>query len=344
MLGSKKAEKTLNWIEIQRGSFQKNLEFFQKLDPNRAVAPVLKGNAYGHGLALIAPWMDELKVPFLIVDSIFEAYQLRKYGAKTPILILSAVLPEQIQRRRHSFSFALSNFESIDAFAKTKDPVHLEVNTGMNRTGFSLKDLPEALREIRKNNLELEGLFTHLLDAENSDQIYNEKQVKVFQEAIQIVHQAGFKPRWIHVSASDSAAKIILPELNLMRLGLGFYGVSSDKKAAPALKVFSRIVQIHELKPGEVLGYGASYIAQKPIRVGVLPFGYFEGVPRSLSNRGPFLGRICMNHSFVEISADAKVGDPYEIYPNIQESARLAETIPYELLVRLNADIRRVEL
>ena len=252
MFGLRKAEKTLNWIEIQKGAFRKNLEFFQKLDPLRAVAPVLKANAYGHGLTLVAPWMNELQIPFLVVDSILEAYQLRKYGAQTPILILSAVLPEQIQRRRHSFSFALSSFESISAFAKMKDQLHLEINTGMNRTGFSLLDLPEALKKIHKNNLKLEGVFTHLFDAENPDQIHNKKQIITFQDALQMIYQAGFKPRWIHASNSAEADKIILPDFNLMRLGLGCYGISADEKLSPVLKDCKRIVRIHELKPGEI--------------------------------------------------------------------------------------------
>ena len=160
----------------------------------------------------------------------------------------------------------------------------------MARMGFSMQELPEALKTMKAMDLNVEGLFTHFADADNTDLSFTQKQVQKFQKAITLTKEAGFELKWIHANNSAGASAHKIPELNMMRLGIGLYGYPqtqdpSLKELQQVITVKSSLIAIRNLKKGESVSYGCTFIASKDMRIGTLPFGYYEGLPRSLSNK-----------------------------------------------------------
>lgn len=358
MLGFlKKKYQTLNTIRVFEADLVNNLNTYKKLFPSKMICPVLKSNAYGHGLVLVAKALEKQKPEFLIVDSLYEAYELKKAGIKSQILILGYTNPQNLIGKKFSYHFAMSNLEEIKILAKIKAKVHLEIDTGMNRMGFTIEELKKNLKEIKK--LKIEGVFTHLCDADNPENNFTMKQINKFKEALKILNENGIEPKWIHAAASGGALKADLSEFNMIRLGLGLYGLNpyqkSDpyykklKKLRPAMQVSSTIIQVRDLKKGDKVSYSCTFTAPKKMRVAVLPFGYYEGIPISLSNKWKICGRVCMNHTIIDITGKKLViGNEFIVYSknpqdknSIENLAKLAGTIQYELIVKLSGSIRR---
>lgn len=336
-------------VHITEDALRHNLNAYRKMCPEQAVCPVLKSNAYGHGLTEVAGVLDAEGAPFFVVDSLYEAYELKKARIKTPILILGYNHPSNLTSK-HPFHFTVSDQADIQTYADLGVPVHIEIDTGMNRMGIRMEDLNEALKEMQSRKLNVVGLFTHLADADGENNEYTKMQKDHFRHAIHLVNEAGFRPEWIHIANSAGAVQCLdIPEVNMIRLGISLYGyppIELPEELMPALEFHSSIVSIRTLKKGEKLSYNCTFEAPKDMQVAVLACGYHEGVPRSLSNKGPFLGRVCMNHCFIEAEVGMQVGDSYPLFTlkgsrSISKIAELANTIPYEILVGLDASVKR---
>lgn len=355
--------RTLNLIEINKEALMHNVRLYQSLRPDLSVCPVLKSNAYGHGLDLVASTLDPMKLDFFIVDSLYEAFQLRDLKIKTPLLILGYTHPENFTKKL-PFHFTAFDMESLELHANLGHPIHIEVDTGMNRMGFDINELPEVLSKAKELKANLVGLFSHFATADETDTTYMNQQEEIFKEAIKLTKESGFAPKWIHIGNSAGGPKSKIKELTMMRLGLSLYGVSPNESLDLDLnlvaKVSSTLIAKRKLKKGEKISYGCSFEAPRDMIIGVVPFGYYEGLDRKLSNNGvmminnttcPILGRICMNHTMIDLSSiNCEVGDPITVYSDDQKStasfeqqSRKAETIPYELMVRLSESVRRVK-
>lgn len=362
----------LNLIEVSRQNLVNNFNFLSHINRRIKVAPVLKSNAYGHGLEQISKIFTTQDAPagafpFVCVDSLFEAYQLKKFGVKKDILIMGAVDPRNIRFNRYDFIYALFDLDLVKALNEYKpnSRVHLFVDTGMNREGIKVNDLPVFLQELKKlKNIKVEGLMSHLAQADNPKCLLTQKQLNNFKNAQKIVNQAGFHPKWIHILNSDGLLnRISTPGVeiqNLARTGLALYGISQNPHLKPVLTFKTKIIQIKKLLKGERVGYDTTFKASKNMVIGILPVGYNDGVDRRLSNKGlvlvdnticPIIGLISMNITTIDLS---KVKNPYIgqeviIYsdnpadPNsIQNTAKLCKTIPYELLIHLHPTTKRV--
>ena len=221
-----KQYKTLNTLWIEGAALKCNLNHYREKMPGTAIAPVLKGNAYGHGIKEVTEILKSEHCPFYVVDSNYEAYQIRKVDKKTPILILGFNYAENI-RKKPGFTYAAGSLDQCLALIKHKVPFHLEINSGMNRMGFSLEELETILPQLKEHKKWITGVFTHLADADNpSDDSFTQKQVDLFKEALQKMHGAGFDPKWIHVANSAGALKTKSHPFNMIRLGLGLYGIN----------------------------------------------------------------------------------------------------------------------
>jgi len=337
------------------------------------VCPVLKSNAYGHGLVELAPIFDSMSCPFLIVDSLYEAYKLYKLKVKSKILIMGYTPPVNFMVKKIPFHIALFDLE----LAKTLNSyqpgcnVHMFIDTGMNREGIQIAHLPSFLAEIKKlKNLQVVGLCSHFADADNhSDKKFTAQQINQFKKGLRIMEENGFSPQWKHISASSGAFKIYDKSFNLIRVGLSHYGISPlenddiDEKLislTPALEFQSTLVQIKKITKGESVGYGCTFTADKNGVLGLIPAGYYEGVDRRLSNKGfvkirgqffPFVGRISMNMSVIDITnlTHPKIGEKVIIYSStpkdknsIVNAAKIAKTIPYDLMVHLAESVKRI--
>lgn len=357
----------LNVIEISEGSLRNNYYHLSKLAKNVMVAPVFKSNAYGHGINIVAKILDNVGAPFFCVDSLYEAYELKKANIKTPILIMGYVNPENLKNRKLPFSFAIYDREELIALNKYQPgvKVHLFVDTGMHREGIPFEDLPDFLNLCKQlKNIHIEGLMSHLGAANNL--AATKKQIANFNETKKMVFAAGLKPIWFHIAASSGLlhnAEYKNEIGNLARCGIALYGVEPeklDKNLKPVLTFKTILNQIKELKRGEKVGYDFTLTAKKDMHIGVLPVGYFDGIDRRLSNKGnvlinniacPIMGRVSMNITTIDISnvPEPQVGDEVIIYSNktkdknsIVNAAVIAKTIPYDLVVKLSTTTKRI--
>lgn len=367
--------RVLNRIEISKSNLINNYSILSSLKKDFAIAPVLKSNAYGHGIKQVGKILDQLSVPFFAVDSLYEAYQLTKpipffKKLHTPILIMGYSDPENLKRKRLPFEWAIWDLEfakKLSTYQKGAS-VHIFVDTGMNREGVRLEDLANFLKEIKLlTNLKVTGLMSHLSQCLGKSDPLFLTQIDNFKKAKKVVTEEGFKPIWFHISASDplmnvDTQKVIFEVSNLARVGKALYGIAPKQKSyfKPVLQLKTQIVQIKILKKGETIGYGSTYKALADTKVAVLPIGYNDGVDRRLSNKGvvlvngtscPIIGRVSMNITSIDVSrvADPFIGQEVLIYssnpsdPNsIEKVARLCDTIAHEILIRESPTTRRI--
>lgn len=364
---------TFNRIEVSGNALRHNLQFFRDTT-QQSVIPVLKGNAYGHGTALVARALKHEKLDYIAVDSYADALIVRE-ETKHPVLIMGAVHPDNFPLLRfRNFAFVVQDKHTITALGKTgkRIKIHLEVNTGMNRNGVRLQDLKALVRHIGKyKNLKLEGIMSHLADSDGDDPALTNvnNAVDVFDRAVETVRAAGAHPTLLHVAQTAGSMSANSRYSNAVRVGIGLYGINPLPKShrlhntltslQPALRLVSRLVRIGDLKKGEHVSYNYTYTAKKDTRIGVLPLGYYEGVARSLSNVGsvgvngrhaPIIGRVCMNHTLINLGTiPAKWGDEVVVYSNDASDptsiASLQQSLgifSYEILANLSHEVRRV--
>jgi alanine racemase len=349
--------KVLNTIELSENALRHNYNYYKNLHPESKVCPVLKSNAYGHGLIEIAKMCKKLDPPYLIVDSFYEAFELRKTGVKTPCLIIGYTLPENY--RHMSFkntAVTVTDVATIKALGELnkKIKIHLKVDTGMHRQGVMIDKADEALELIRNyKKLELEGICTHLADADNENSTFTKDQVEKFKKICKKVDV-----KWKHISATSGAGIIFDKEFNMIRLGLGLYGDSPIEKYAKNLKPVmcfsSTIIDVKKLKKGESVSYGCTFTANHDMKIGLIPAGYYEGVDRRLSNLGymfydnkkcRILGTVCMNLCIIDLTGieNAKKGHKVDfINGNIREIAEICKTITYVIWTHIAPTIRRI--
>lgn len=353
----------LNKLIIDKNRLLDNYQTLNEVHHSIVIAPVLKSNAYGHGLSNMAKILKSKNPPFFCVDSLPEAYILKKAGLESDVLIMGSIAETSLKKHL-PFHLTIINSESLQNFIKLQKnaKVHLFVDTGMNREGVKLDELPDILHVIKSSNLQLVGLMTHLAIAHDQNHPLTKLQIKNFQKAKEITLNEGFMPQWFHIGGSDSLSWISSDLVNLVRTGRVLYGVQrhQNKKIKPVLSLESTIVQVKTVKKGESVGYSATFKAQKDRTIAVLPIGYNDGVDRRLSNKGvvvinekicPIIGLISMNMTVVDISAistEVKVGDKVMIFSgdaekenSIEKSSEKINTNPSDLLVGLHPSTRR---
>jgi alanine racemase len=372
---SKNTYKTLNTIEISKSRLIHNFNHIQKQNPGFSLIPVLKANAYGHGLIQVGEVLNDVDCDLIAVDGYFEASKLIGI-TKHRILVLGYILHENyplIDTKR--CSFVIQDSKSLKSIASINKPVkvHLELNTGMNRLGINPDELNDYLNTLNKYpNLQLEGVMSHLADADNEiDDKFTDNQVEIFDKAVGDILQAGFKPKYIHIAQSAGSVKAMSRYATALRLGIALYGINpldnKDKKfnelnnLLPVLTLKSTIIKTEILKSGDRVSYNGIYEAKGSKRIATLPLGYYEGVPRQLSNSGsfislsgielPILGRVCMNHTMIDIDneSELKVGDQVIVVSNdkndinsIANISKIDGLFSYSLMTGLSESTRRI--
>jgi alanine racemase len=359
-----------NRIEISRSAILHNVGLFEKLS-DKQVIPVLKGNAYGHGIRQVAEALKGAKLPYIAVDGYFEALRVREVS-RQPVLVMGAIRPENFKRLKYdSFAFVVQDAETIKALGATgkRIKVHLECNTGMNRYGAAPGDTVKLANLILGyKNLTLEGVMSHLADSDGDDPATIDVAVEQFDACVEQVRAAGANPTILHLAQSAGSVRAVSKYANAIRLGIGLYGInpfprghqsnSVLKDLRPAMRLVSTITKVTHLQKGDKVSYNYTFTAPKAMTIGVLPLGYYEGVERALSNAGvvkigntftPIVGRVCMNHTMISLEGvDAKVGDEVIVYSNYPDDPNAIDNIAamhnlfnYIPLTGVSPDIRR---
>ena len=361
--------KPLNRIEISRSALKHNYVYLNSLDKKIKIAPVLKSNAYGHGITLIAKELDSYNSPLFCVDSLYEAYELLKIRIKTPILIMGYFNPKSLQTKRLPFSFAVFTKEQVISINKYQPQakIHIFVDTGMHREGIPINELEDYLFFIKsKTNLKIEGLMSHLAMSENPKILNTKRQIKTFKNALAIMNKNNIFPKWVHFANSSGILNSNAYEdmlSNLSRTGLALYGidpVGKNKKLMPILRLITRIIEIKEIQKGDYVGYNFSFKAKKDMKIAILPIGYNDGVDLRLSNLGcvkigrkycSIIGRVSMNITTIDVSniENIHLGQEVVVYSrkkedknSIENVAKQIGTMPYEILVHLASSTKRV--
>lgn len=362
---------THNRIEVSRSAILHNVDLFERLN-GKQVIPVLKGNAYGHGIRQVAEALKGRKLPYIAVDGYFEALRVREVS-KQPVLVMGAIRPENFKRLKcDNFAFVVADEATIRALGNTgkKVKVHLEANTGMNRYGAKPDEMTKLTKLILSyKNLTLEGVMSHLADSDGDDPATVDIAVENFDKCVEQVRTAGGNPTILHVAQSAGSLKAKSKYANAMRLGIGLYGINPFprghgshkvlKGLKPALRLLSTITKVTQLQKGDKVSYNYTFTAPKAMTIGVLPLGYYEGVNRALSSKGtvklgnkyaPITGRVCMNHTMISLEGiKAKVGYEVVVYSNDPKAKNAIDQVAadhnlfnYTLLTSLSPDVRRI--
>ncbi len=327
----------LNQIEISKSAALNNVNLIKNKHKDYGIIPVLKANAYGHGLLQMAEILNDTDCDFVAVDGYFEASGIRDV-TRHNILVMGFIRPENVHLLdTKRCSFVVQDTESLIALAHLGKQVriHAELNTGMNRLGLQPDELDEYLDTLKQfPSLKLEGIMSHLADADNEiDNRFTLQQVETFNKSVRHILDKGFEPRFIHLAQTAGSTKAVSEYTNAIRMGIGLYGLNplavNDAKypelvdLQPVLEFKSTIIKVIGLKKGDRVSYNGIFTAREDMKIGVLPLGYYEGIPRALSNAGTVLyngrplkivGRVCMNHTMIDLEdTDAKVGSEIKV-------------------------------
>lgn len=371
----------LSWVEIDAARLRSNVEAFRTLaGPGTALMIVVKANAYGHGLDVVAPVVAE-KADWLGVNCVDEALAITRLGVRKPVAILGHTPIDRIEDVvRGGYRQVLYRLDAATALSETAKKlnttakVHLKIETGTNRQGIAASGLAAFAGELQKlTAIEVEGAYTHFANIEDTlDPSFAQSQLQRFQETRAALDRAGIRPTCIHASATAGA--LLYPEMDfdMVRVGIGAYGIWPSRETqvaarergrrvalAPVLTWKTRVVQVKEVHAGDYVGYGLTYRARRPMKLAVLPTGYYDGYDRKLSNSGhalihgqpvPVVGRVAMNMTMLDVTdADAEPDDEVVLLGRqgsseirAEELAEKIGTIPYEVVARINPLIPRI--
>lgn len=304
-------------VELSKGNLIHNLNEFKKIAPLGTVAPVLKSNAYGHGLIEVASVLKNETIPFFIVDSYFEAISLRAKGIKVPLLVIGYTRPQTIaQSRLRDTMFVITALDTLEKLAGKKPSypegeddgnyaegcqipttkivrIQLKIDTGMRRQGLLPQEVDRAIDLIKTNpHLVLKGVCTHFSDADDTDTSFTDGQIDLWNKTMKKIRAAFPSLRYVHASATDGHQFTQEIDANMSRLGIGLYGLSENQNLLkkvnlkPVMKIKTIITGVKPLKRGETVGYGNVFAAERDMTIATIPFGYFEGLDRRLSSKG----------------------------------------------------------
>ena len=358
----------LNEIEISKTALLHNYKYLTELS-GVPVAPVLKSNAYGHGIEIVGKILDSIAPPLIRVDSIYEAYQLLNAKVKTPIFVMGYVSSENLSVKKLPFSFSVYTNEMLINIKKYQPHagVHIFVDSGMHREGVPMDELSEFLKKAKSLDLNIVGIISHFAKPDSHTNVNTKNQIDNFEKAIEIGKSLDINFKFIHLFASNGIRNIENYRRvdNLTRSGKALYGIDTlknSKKLKPVLSLNSTIIQIKKLKKGEAVGYDFIFKAPRDMVTAILPIGYNDGVSRRLSNKGfvkignnfcQIIGRVSMNITVIDITnvKNARVGQKVNIYSNnpndkncVFNVAEETGAIPYEILTHLNPSTKRITI
>ncbi len=370
------------WIEISGEALRANLRQASLAAHGAQIAPVIKANAYGHGLEEVCRALEGESFPFLCVDSVEELMRVRSVNTHVPVLVMGYVPRHQMPEvKRLRAACVISKVEQLEVLRdiqpSTPMPIHLEVETGLHRQGADLDQEQKILAWVKAHptHASIEGICTHLANAEDTtSSAFVEEQTARFSEAVFRLAKEGIVPRYRHVACSAALWLHTQTLFDVVRFGISLYGYWSSAEVAqvmhadaPTVRLQSALswktllAEIKMVKKGETVGYDRTFTAERDLRMGVLPIGYADGFDRRLSGVGavcirgklaPVIGRVCMNMCMVDLTniPEAMLEEEVVIF-GAQEACGMSPEqweerdptfLHYEILARLRADIPRV--
>ena len=350
-------------MEIDLNNFNHNLNEIRKyIGEEKEIMPIIKANAFGTYINKRLDIINKFNIVAVAITN--EAIELRQLGYNKEIFILNQPYIDELENiLKYNITIGLSSKEFLEELIKQNIniKVHLEIETGMNRTGINLNELEDFITKIKQeSNIKVTGIYTHLSSADN-DYEYTNKQLEIFKKALDIAKQHFNTIKYIHTSASNGLLNFKENLTNLVRPGIIMYGYPSSTNnlinIKPIASLKSKITFIKEVPANTSIGYNRSYITNKPTKIATIPIGYADGLRRELSNKGkviinstlvPIIGKICMDSFMADITTlkDIKIGDDVYIWDNnlitLEELSNNCNTINYEILSTISTRVPRI--
>lgn len=360
---------TRAWVEVDLEAIAHNLSVARRAARGAKLLPVVKANAYGHGLETVARRLDGEGLAFFGVANAGEARRLAHADVRTTPFVLGPTPPhEREELVMNSWGCTIStmeealHFDSLAALYKRDMTVHVAVDTGMGREGFLPEQLGSVIPRLQAlEHLRIDGVMSHF-PAADEDPAFTREQARLFADCVGEL-RAGFDLSYVHIAASAGELGYTIPEANMVRPGLILYGVSPlatplEAELRPTLRLCARVSLVRELPAGHGVSYGRTWLAPAPTRVATIGIGYADGWSRRLGGAAgacvcihghvcPIIGRVTMDMIMADVSALPHIaaGDAAELIgpgQTVQQVAALAGTIPWEIFTSLGVRLPRV--
>lgn len=361
-------ENDFSRLELNLRNCRTNYRYFRSLlRPSTRMLVLVKANAYGHGAIEFASIMQQEGADYLAVALPVEGVELRRNGISLPVLVLTSgtdFFPEMVEYRLEP---GIPNLETLSALCDFLDrrkitgfPIHIKLDTGMHRLGFMENELAPLVSFLASHpQVRVKSVYSHLAAAEDpSEDEFTRGQLSLFEKSASFVTESiGYRPLW-HVLNSAGIERFTEFQFDMVRLGIGIYGISSlpGVRLSPVASLKVKILQIKHLENGTV-GYGRhGKVAENGTVTATIPVGYADGLDRHLGRgkasfsvcgfRAPTIGNICMDMCMLDVTGiPCKVGDTVTIFgdePSVSELAAILDTIPYEILTSVPKRIERI--
>lgn len=357
-------------LEIDLQALVHNYNYLKsKLKPEVGMMGIVKAFGYGSDAVEVALSLEALGVDYLAVAYTEEGVALRNAGISTPILVLHPQ-PDNfdliIDRCLEPSIYSPRILKAFIAFAKAKKqknyPVHLKINTGLNRLGFWENDVDYILEHCQQTDaIKIKSIFSHLAASEDkAEEVFTLDQIKSFTHTAQnLIDGLGYRP-FLHQSNTSAILNYPQAQFDMVRTGIGLYGFGNskeeDKNLKPIATLVSVISQIHRIEPGESVGYNRAFQAQHYGKTATIPIGHADGISRSLGHGvgfvsiqnkpAPIIGNVCMDMIMVDITdIECSEGDDVIIFGPNNPASMLAEkinSISYEILTAVSQRVKRV--
>lgn len=367
-LFEKKLHQTV--LEIDLNALAHNLKEYQKiLQPSTKIMAMVKAFSYGSGAAEIASVLQFHNVDYLGVAYADEGVELVKAGINLSIMVMNAeessfqsIVDYNLQPVIYSFDL-LKKFEDYLKEQGIKSfPVHLEIETGMNRLGFSLSAIESLAKHIASSSLQIQSVFSHLAASEDPSQDeFTNEQASLFNQAIHIIQQHINYPFLKHISNSAAIVRHPQLQMDMVRLGIGLYGIEIDNdgmlELTPVATLRSTIAQLKHLKKGETVSYNRRGVVERDSVIATVRIGYADGYSRRFGNGAgkmfvngnlaPVIGTVCMDMTMIDVTGieDVKEGDDVIVFGSqlpVQTIAQWVGTIPYEVMTSVSQRVKRI--
>lgn len=359
------------YLQIDLAAIRENISLYKsKLNPATKLLCMVKAASYGSNATKIGHFLEHLGVNYLGVAYPNEGIELRENGVTLPILVMNCEEESFASCIEHNLEPAIFSLRQLESFiqqlillGETNYPIHVKLETGMNRLGFVEKDINALVQKVQSQpEIFVKSVYSHLAESDEANSAFTKEQIDRFENlSNQLTSELDNTPIR-HLLNSEGISNYSEAQFDIVRLGIGMYGHSSNDETAkqlkPAIKWFSAISQIKTVKKDDSVGYGRSFRAENDMKIAVIPVGYADGFRRSLSqgkggvyingNYCPTVGNVCMDMIMVDVSGiEVQEKDSVEIigeHQTIQELARKMETIPYEVMTHFSPRIHRVYL
>ena len=347
-------------IRIDLDRIRENYEVLRRVARPAKVMAVVKANAYGHGAIEVARHLDT-DVDYFGVADVDEAVALRSAGIESPIMAwISNSIEDFELAKQHSIDIGVSTFTHLGFLEKLEGlSIHVKVDTGLGRNGFSVSDFPEAVERLislTASKHTAKGIFTHLSNTNEQEDL---AQFELFETAIEFARGKGLEFELAHASASNATLSYPNKHFDMVRCGIATYGLTPDGRDVsglplePAMSVFSEVVNLKRVPAGQGVSYDYRYRTEKETTLALVPFGYGDGLPRAAEGLEVIIGgqkftqvgRIAMDQFVVDVGdSQVSIGDVVEIVSDqnpVEKIASRASTINYEIVTRMGMRPKR---